>query len=293
MQTDKFNTTVSVMRVGITMASEWLSNKWGEQRTVRSGRVARLADDMTKGRFRLSPDAILRIKGQLANGQHRLEAVVQSQMPQMFLVMESNDEELYKVLDAGQRRTIGDSLMGLGAAYGKCLPAIAQWVLAYKSGTGHTGARDPGAAYFKGGPRANRSKNDSRWELIEFCERNASALSECAAFVTPLYTKSRLLSISLAGSVFFLAGEIDKRNEAGEFLQQIYENADTNSAAMDLRNRLILNRGAMARLPQGMIFALTLRAFRSHLNGTRPAKLEWEQGQPFPRIVDEPESKKV
>lgn len=140
MQSDKFNTQVRLMLVGPQTASEWLANKWGEQRNIRTGHVERLADDMLKNRFRLTPDAILRVKGRLANGQHRLEAVVRSKMPQYFLVMESEDEELYKVLDAGIRRTLGDSLVGY--THGHSLPPIAQWVLAYKARSGATSARD-------------------------------------------------------------------------------------------------------------------------------------------------------
>lgn len=281
---DKYKTTCRVMRVGITTASEWLSNKWGEQRNVRSGHVARLADDMTKGRFRLSPDALLRIKGQLANGQHRLEAVVKSQMPQMFLVMESEDEELYKVLDAGQRRTIGDNLLGLN--YSHNLPPIAGWVLAYKSGSAQISARRAGDTRTQN-KNGDRLRNDSRWELIDYCEKNSNGLAEAAAFSLNLYTKTRLLPVSVAGALHFLAVEYDKRAEAQDFLTQVYENAQ-NNAAMDLRNRLIMNKGAQAKLPQGMIFALTLRAFRSFLNGTRPGQLKWERGEPFPRILDTP-----
>lgn len=127
------------------------------------------------------------------------------------------------------------------------------------------------------------TRNDSRYETIEFCQKHANGLAEAAAVAINLYNKSRLLPVSIGGAVYFLATEIDKRQEAADFLHQIYENAD-NTAAQDLRNRLILNRGAQAKLPQGMIFALTLRAFRSFLNGTRPGKLAWERGEPFPAI---------
>jgi hypothetical protein len=280
---DKFNTAVSVMLVGPATASTWLADKWGEQRAVRAGHVTRLADDMTKGRFRLSPDAILRVKGKLANGQHRLEAVVKSQMPQHFLVMESDDEQLYKVLDAGVRRTLGDSLIGL--SYSTSLPSAAQWVLGYKAGSGFTAARDANSLRIQGFKNA-RTTNDSRWEVIDFCERNSNALAEAIAYATNLYGKSRLLSVSIGAALYYLAAEIDKRAEAADFLKQVYENAE-NTAAMDLRSRLILNKGATAKLPQGMVFALALRAFRSFLNGTRPGKLTWERGEPFPRIADE------
>jgi hypothetical protein len=56
----KTNASVEVIKITPEIATEWLADRWGEQRTVRSAHVNRLAADMEAGRFKISPDAILR-----------------------------------------------------------------------------------------------------------------------------------------------------------------------------------------------------------------------------------------
>src|ERR1017187_1807933 len=102
------NAKLTIEKVTPKRATELLSNLFEGQRNQRDGYIDSLALEMKEGRWRLSCDAILLVKGRLANGQHRLCAVIKSNVSCPFIVMETNDDELYKVIDAGQKRTIGD-----------------------------------------------------------------------------------------------------------------------------------------------------------------------------------------
>lgn len=272
----KANVTAEVMKITPEIATDWLMDRWGEQRNIRGAHVNRLAADMAAGRFKISPDAILRIKAKLANGQHRLEAVVQSGKAQLFLVMESNDEELYKVIDAGLRRTVSDGLKGI--LFAKSMPSIARWVQSYESGTLRPGART-GCEAGRNGERAL-----TQCELIDYCMGNQDILSEAAAYVNPLYEQTRLLPISIGAAIYVLSaarnGQLDK---AKAFLQEVYLQG-SNTAAGDLRNRLIANRWSKARLKSGYIFGITIKAFKSYCNGTRPGVLKWAKDEDFPTL---------
>ena len=269
------NATAELMKITPEIATEWLEERWGEQRAVRAGHVARLAADMDAGRFRVSPDAILRIKHKLANGQHRLEAVVKSGKPQTFLVMESTDDELYKVLDAGLRRTVSDGLIGV--KYSQNIPSIARWVQSYESGSIRQSARTGSSA-------GKRSENPlTQCELIDYCIGNQHELSEAAEFVKPLYEQTRLLPFSIGGALYVLASARSDMDKVKQFLQQTYIDGGA-SAAGDLRNRLIANRGSKARLRAGYVFGITLKAFNSFRNGTRPGCLKWSKDELFPAI---------
>jgi len=274
----KTNATAEVRKITPEIANEWLADRWGEQRTIRAGHVNRLAADMEAGRFKISPDAILRIKGKLANGQHRLTAVLQSGKGQSFLVMESNDEELYKVIDAGLRRTVADGIIGI--QFAKSMPSIARWVQAYDTRNCQQTSRSPSEASVKPGT----TSWPTQCELIDYCISNQEVLSEAASYVNALYTQTKLLPLSIGGAVYALAAARNGRLEkAKTFLQQVYLEGGS-SAAGDLRNRLIANRGSKSKIRAGYLFGITIKAFKSYCNGTRPGVLKWSKDEDFPSI---------
>lgn len=185
----KTNATVEIMDVSPEIASEWLSDMWDGQRMVRKTHIERLVSDMQSGRFSLSPDAILRVNGKLANGQHRLRAVMKSGKSQPFLVMTSDDAELYKVIDAGIKRTVADGLVGV--LHGNESAAIARLVMAYQLNA-------ITVTNYSGGKGVT---NVSQAEMINYCIANASIIKNAEAFVRPLYGDTRLLTISISGSL--------------------------------------------------------------------------------------------
>ena len=272
----KTNCTIEIKKITPEIASDWLAEKWGEQRNIRSGHVNRLAADMTAGRFVVSCDAILRIRGRLANGQHRLCAVVQSGKPQWFIVMESNDEDLYKVIDSGLRRTVSDGLRGI--QFCKSIPPIARWVQAYNSGGNIRASAKTGSE-----ATSNGTHFPTQCELIDYCIGNQELFSAAAAYTNPLYDKTKLLPASIGGAIYAIASGHGKVDEAKRFLQAVYVDGG-NNAAGDLRNRLIANKGSKARLTNGYLFAIALKSFRSFANGTRAGVLKWSKEETLPSI---------
>jgi hypothetical protein len=252
----KIPASVRICTVTPEQASAWLQNLWPGQRELRNGRVDNYAADMLADRFRLSSDAILRIKGKLANGQHRLRAVVETGTSQPFLVMESEDEELYRVIDAGLKRTVSDSLRQF--EFAGVMPSIARWVVAYESGSKTLVGQYTGV---------------SQAELISFCEKNNEILVEAARFILPLYNSTHLLPQSISGGLYALA----KRKEGNadtvsEFLRNVYEKGGEDASG-DLRNRLIKNRGETHKMAIPYVFALTLRAYVCYRENERPRYL--------------------
>lgn len=272
----KIQTTAEIVQVTPETAAEWLSNRWGEQRGVRANHVERLAADMEAGRFRISPDAILRIKGKLANGQHRLQAVIKTGKCQSFLVMESNDDELYKVIDAGLRRSVSDGLIGV--PYARAIPAIARWVQSYEKQNLYHAARSPSEA-----SAGSCHVYSTQAEMIEYCLSNVAALSEAAAFVGTLYEQTLLLQSSIGGALYVIAHSHNKGEEVKAFLTQVYVEGGPTSAG-DLRNRLIANRGSKSKIKAGYIFGITLKAFKAFCQGKRAGVLKWAKDEEFPLL---------
>jgi len=274
----KVNISAGIEKITPEIATEWLQNVWEEQRVIRPGHVKRLVADMIAGRFHIAPDCILRVKGSVMNGQHRLRAVVESGKAQQFVVMESNDEELYKVIDAGLKRTLADGLKG--HQYAGKIPSVARWVRAYESGHFSRSAEHPSHADLNPGDIA-----PTQIEQINYCRDNEERLSAAVAFVSPLYMETKLLALSIGSAIHAIAaaGTNGKSEKAKDFLKQVYVDGG-NTAAGDLRNRLISNKGAKARLPNGYIFGITLKSFQSFCNGTRATRLRWDKTEEMPQI---------
>jgi hypothetical protein len=273
--------TAQVMTITPEIAAQWLENRWGEQRKIRKSTVNRIVHDMETGAFRLGSDAILRVKGKLANGQHRLEAVVLVGKPASFLVMDSNDEELYKVIDIGLRRTVADSLIGVKEAAN--IAAIARWVLGYETHNISGSDNVPADALLKAGARNGNSQIFSHSEIVDYCQQNTELLVESACYVHSLYDQTRLLRVAIGGALYVLASKGKHLGKMKNFLQAVYVDGGKDAAG-ELRNRLIANKGARARFTGAYIFAIAVKSFRSYVNGTKPTVIRWNRDEGFPEM---------
>ena len=92
------------------LAAELLQNNAGNRKARRS-LVAKYATTMKSGGWDVTPEAIILSKtGRLLNGQHRLQAVIESGETLILLFIENVDEAIFKRLDRGAPRSISDAL---------------------------------------------------------------------------------------------------------------------------------------------------------------------------------------
>lgn len=105
--TDHRSIATGIQWVTPEMAAKWLENKYTLQRPLNVQHVGRLAADMRERRFELSPDPVVILTdGSLANGQHRLWAVLESDQTVPLLVSTGWPPSVYKIMDAGLRRSL-------------------------------------------------------------------------------------------------------------------------------------------------------------------------------------------
>ena len=80
-----------------------------DNRKVRMSWVKELTRRIDEGEWVTTHQGILlNFNGKLLDGQHRLMAIVRAEKPVTMPVFYTDDENIYKVLDQGQKRTIGD-----------------------------------------------------------------------------------------------------------------------------------------------------------------------------------------
>lgn len=110
--------TVRVAEVTPAMASSLLKSNIGN-RTVRRNRVSNYATQMRRGQWQLTGDPIrISRTGRLLDGQHRLLAIVEADVPVQTLIIEGLDDEVFSVIDSGLGRSPSDALTfaGVGSA---------------------------------------------------------------------------------------------------------------------------------------------------------------------------------
>ena len=267
----KISHTFELEEVTPAKAAVWLDNLYGEQRSIRSGRVSQLVKDMNNGNFRLSADCILFICDKLANGQHRLKAVVESGKTQKFLVLRTNDKDLFTVTDSGSPRRASDSL--LGYSYASQIASISKWVIGYDNDV-----------VFQTNTNVQIGKLMTRFDHVEFCRDHAELLSECAAVSMHLYATTKLLSSNIAGALRYVAITAGHPKEkVDDFLRQVYVDGGT-TAANELRNRLIANQATRSKLPSAYLFGIALKALKAFLEGRRVGLLKWGDKEPLTRL---------
>ncbi|MGV1047699.1 MAG: hypothetical protein ACOYD4_04120 [Solirubrobacterales bacterium] len=257
--------TVDIETITPREAVNLLANKLEEQRNIRNRHVERLAADMLKNRFRLGPDAILLIKGKLANGQHRMSAVVLSKMPQKFLVLRCDDEELFKYIDCGAQRSAGDVIRNCGNQ----IAAIAGKILQLQAGKMRVGSNDVA----------------SRSEVIEFAMNNREEIHECLLYCAPFYRGQPLFPISVSAAFLYLAKPSGRLEEAKQLVQAAYTGeGPLRDYAKSMRDQLV--RQAISKYKSGPNhkMALLIKSWRGYVSKACVQVAKINEGEAFPTM---------
>lgn len=117
------------------LAKAWLLENIDYNRKVKRGKVDAMVRDIKARQFRLTGQAIqFDSNGKLFDGQNRLVAVIEADMPVQMLVARGVDPKAVEVVDSGSARTTADVLHMKGEANWVQLAAAARLGRLYESG---------------------------------------------------------------------------------------------------------------------------------------------------------------
>ena len=179
------NPSITLMTITPQVADQWLTLNTNN-RPARKSHVARLAEAMERGEFRLTGDPV-RWAGEvgasvLVDGQHRLMAVVRSGMTVQSFVMTNVPEETAMVIDTAQvQRTLADLLEERGETRTKTLASIINSAMQLERGeyyTGWTPSRPQALAWFDANPEVRESVGYGTRvrEALKYLQGQAGAL---------------------------------------------------------------------------------------------------------------------
>lgn len=155
-----------VMVITPAVAQSFLQHNT-DNRKKRGWWVSGLANMIKRGEWIPTHQGVAFSKsGKLIDGQHRLEAIVEANIPVEMLVVTDVREDAYKVLDNGVKRTLAD-LTGMNVKTAEVCRLLAR--LAYGGDT-ITSAEQTLEIY-------NTGVGEIHDNLVEFCGKNLKVLS--------------------------------------------------------------------------------------------------------------------
>lgn len=220
--------TVHVELTTVTpkQARQWLARNIENQRQLRQRKVDQYARDMVAGHWLMTGDTVKITTGsQLIDGQHRLAAVIQADIPVQMLVAYDVSPDVMPVVDAGVPRSFTDALATRGTRERMLLGSVVRRIWHWERGN-----------YLAMGGGMDVPSNA---ELLERYDKDPAAFDTAAQRGADA-ARAHLGIGSAAGSAFFLFSAID-HERAHQFFDQYLSGANlgARNPILALRNRIV------------------------------------------------------
>lgn len=180
--------SVVVEMITPTAAKQLLDGSSGNFRCIDRGRVAKYAAEMLSGKWDFNGETIKLNGSMIIDGQHRLAAIVKSDVAVKCIVIRNLDQSAGMTIDSGKGRTIADWVRFKKLKNANSITAMARQVFGYRNG--RWGVQNIGGSVIK----------DS--EIIEYIESNNDVLQSAHNLASPCHT---LIQRSLLGSLIVIA----------------------------------------------------------------------------------------
>lgn len=238
------------------MAKNWLAKFNKRNRHVRDSAVDNYADDMKSGNWKFTHQGIaFYADGCLADGQHRLMAVVKANVPVKFLVTNGLPKETGAMLDQHARRQLHDAMVigGLADWSNRNIVAICRFLMS-----------DMGAM----------TKPRSVSEISAFLNKYKDVLQQVDRLVISKkrhVTHSGILACYVCA---LLAGEpVEKIKRFAEIMFSGESIGPTENAPIRLREYLMMNPQAWVGQGRVETCKRTMRAIKAFCDGQSLSKL--------------------
>lgn len=264
--------TPKVQLIDPVTAAEILSRNRGNRKVDRSV-VEIYAEAMKRGEWKLHHQGIaIDGRGELLDGQHRLEAVVKSGVTIPVLVVRGVDRDAFSVVDTGKRRSVSDSLRTIGATDVYIVGAALRYLHLYDNLPADIGWK---------GARA-RLTNDQVLKLYQGhpqmmdCVRQARAVAKAVPVIA-----------SACATAIYVTTRAAPGLDQSEWFNGIIKGVQLDEADPRLRFRnLFLNmraQGGRRRMDAREHVALFIKAWNLWCRGERRQLLSFRKDESMPR----------
>lgn len=218
------NPKITTEVIGPDEAADILKNHNAQNRALKPKSIAQYKRAMEKGEWTFIGDPIRFDRGgELLDGQNRLTAVVQSGIPQTFVIVRNLEPDTQRYMDSGVKRSPADQLRIEGVALPRESAQIASLVM-----------------HWQGLDLPHMNIKYSTFEVVEFVEANTNGIEAAAKHSAALYHTTRATK-AISGAVYFMATEAAGAEAASQFFGLTTTGAGlaTGSPVLLLRSKLI------------------------------------------------------
>ena len=230
----KTKVTTDIVSVTPAMAMKFLQDNT-QNRPISRTFVKRFAKAMREGKWQINGESIVFADdGTLLDGQHRLQAILDSGKTISMTVTRGVSKDSFKTIDIGRKRTGADALATYDEKFSKNRGVIAAAITTIVH-FGDNGVYDASA----------RGEAFPHSDLIDFAEKNYKQLSRAVEHTQGLTWARKLVPFSCLVALFFLFNRKDPY-EAETFFHKLNtgEGMLRNDPVNLLRNRLMEIRSA-------------------------------------------------
>lgn len=269
--------TAVVENIGPALAKKYLASM-GRNRRKRIRLKQRYVDAIAKGQWKLTGESIkFNTKGEFIDGQHRLEAIIETGKSIDILVCRNVPPEAFMELDTGGTRTPSDLLTVAGYDYtGGVASAIRNLTSIYEIESGNVA-----------GSSLGRRRADPQ-TLLEYAEEYNKELVEAVKQTMSREAKVVCSPPSLFAALYFIFAEHNKKGTV-EFFQSLIEGAEFEHGRQDpvyhLRKLLLqFKQEKHKKRPHFYKAAITIKAWNAFQNRAPLTSLRYSEVESWPEI---------
>jgi hypothetical protein len=229
-----------------------LLEKNKKNRPIRPGYVTLLATEMAEGRWRDNTGDSIKISKDdiLLDGQHRLEAVLESKVTIKTTIATGVDPDAMDVIDIGMKRQASDILMLNDVKYSPIVSAVIKYVNANGLGAG----------------MSSHSTFTSNREVLETYSQDSVFWDNVAKNSCRWYSSFKTINPKLFGGCYALALRESKHpQKVNVFFDMVADGKQIPDVIHSLRKKLI-NNAAVGK-SQKYTNAAKRDLIKSHFNG--------------------------
>ena len=250
--------------------AEQLLNKNTCNRGLRAGLVEKYAADMKSGRWtECAADIVIYDTNEIADGQHRLYAIIESGTTQEFFVKTNFPKGAAMNVDTGRSRTFQDNkLISQGVRISKPAIAACRWI-AFGESSGNAGATRRPLSY---------SETDVIVEKYgEFAEKGRFHLSNAKSL-------SRASVVAAIARAYMNGEPEDALKRFAEVYSKGFSNGEHESAAIALRNAVLQHaaRGITNALAEREMFLKAQNAVHYFVKGKKLTVIKTIEAEAYP-----------
>lgn len=242
------------MRVSVKTITPAQAKKLLERNTnnrpLSGAHVKFLCGVIRRGEWKLNGDAIRYNSTALIDGQHRLAAIVETGIPLQTVVVDGVDSGVFDTIDTGKNRG-GSDVLAINGVKNSTTVASALRMIRYIV-TSETS-------------KMSNIQTQDLYDQYEDVSNSCSIAKRC----------SKILGSSIGCALHCLFSRVNQV-EADSFFEQLNTGVGlkTKDPILALRDRLIRNKDAYAKLHSKQIAQLVIKAWNAHVMGEKISKFQ-------------------